>query len=219
MVLPLDGSARDWASSGVNADGIIDYPVTVIGVTILQSTVFRQVTGRVFIDDVSAHYGAVVRGAILAGETTQVRAISTYTPGVFSVPAPSSIAWRLSPTGAQVTVPVSQYRATIDIGIRPDFLYSTLSASPATVAPGGYATLSWLNGEDTVVSLVINDASGAQVTVLRSQSLYAVGLAKVVWNTRDSRGAIVGTGDYTARFTLISQTGVASILSIPILVK
>ncbi len=216
MVLPLDGSGRDWGSSGTNANGVIDYPIRVTGVTILQSPIFRTMSGRVFVDDLSAHYGVPTRGVLLAGSSTQVRAVTAGATGSAAFASPGASAWAVSQNGARTDVAVTQGTATIPVGPATTYLYSDLTAAPVTAGVGGYATIPWLNGEDTVVSLAVTTPAGAPVISLRSGTLYSAGPARVVWNTRNSAGQLVPAGDYRAVLTLVAPTGSRSVLTVPI---
>lgn len=216
MVLPLDGSGRDWGSAGTNANGVIDYPIRVTGITILQSPVFKTMSGRIFVDDLTAHYGVPIRGVLLSGGSTQVRAVTTTATGSISLASPGASAWTISQAGVRTDVAVTQGTATIPIGPDTTYLYSDVGAAALTAQAGGYATIPWLNGEDTAVSLAVTTSTGAPVVSLRSGTLYPAGPARVVWNTRNSAGQVVPSGDYRAVITLVAPTGSRSVLVVPI---
>ena len=195
MTVWFDQWNRNIGSTGGNADGTIDFPITLTGITMYRSTVFQSTGGRIFIDDFSAHYGTAVHSVVLAGAAglTQLLASSSTTANVtVSVGGgPSAVSYNGTSSALAVA---SDGTGVIDLSPLETAVSSTAGPPTPTLSGPSGAYIRWVSADTTVTSLRILNESGTLIRQLRTNSIYDAGLASVYWDGRNASGDLVGSG-------------------------
>lgn len=217
LVYYLDGGNREASSGGGNNNKVIDYPITFTGVTIYRSAGLKFTTGKVFIDDVSAHYGTLTRGVVSGGGSTITKSLYSLTGGETMVAVSGSTT--VSSMGSSQSVATnSQGRVPVSLSVNPSFVASAFGPSPKTVSAGALSKIQWSTGDRGRTALAIYSSSGALVRTLRTTTEYDAGLTTVYWDGRNSAGQVV-RGDFIVRLTVDAPNGRDARVDAPLTVQ
>ncbi|WP_217634410.1 endo-1,4-beta-xylanase [Herbiconiux ginsengi] len=215
MSLFLDGSNPDFTHSGGDNDGTIDFPIKVTAITIYKSTVSGQASGRVYLDDLSAHFGPITRGVIAVGNGVTTKAIYSLNSTTATIPVTGATAFlRVGKSATPLTI--SGGGVSVTYGQDPIFVTSAPGVSAVASRTGDAVTFTWDNGDRSDVSISVVSSTGSVVKTLRTHTLYDSGTAKVVWDGTNSGGVATGAGDYRFRLTVYSLNGRSSTVYVPI---
>jgi GH35 family endo-1,4-beta-xylanase len=123
MTLSLDGGDVNWDSYGGDDDDIIDYPIRFTGVDVFRSPVSGLKAGTIYIDSISAHFGPITRGIVLADGTSTTHAIYSLSDTAATIGMPGATVTR-AVDGVDVPLVVTDGAVTVDLSPKPVFLTS-----------------------------------------------------------------------------------------------
>lgn len=216
MTLYTDGSNLNWTHSGGDNNGVINYPITFRSITTLKGSL-GQLTGTLYLDDLSVHYGTNVHGALLQGRGLIGQAM--YRLGAAQttqVPVTDSVASRQQ-GGVYTPVTVSGGLATTSLSDLPFYLTSAMGATPSSFALPGSVTIGWQSGDPAVQTLTVLDPSGAVVRTIVSQRRFDSGPHTATWDGLLAGGAPSPPGTYQIRLTLVGADGRTSTVDRPVI--
>lgn len=206
LTLFTDGSNLNWNYSGGDNNGVINYPIAFRSLTVLKGPL-GQLAGTVFIDDLAAHYGTNVHGAVLQGKG--VISQSVYHLGAAQtgyLPVTDLVAQRLLGKDL-LPVVVTAGLATTTLSRTPFYLLSAMAVTQTGIAGAAVTTVTWQNGDPAFQSVSVLNSSGTVLRVIAAHRRYDSGLQAATWDGRDAGGALVLPGTYRVQLLLAGVDG------------
>jgi flagellar hook assembly protein FlgD len=171
---------------------VVDYPITATGVTVHRSLVSGITSGAILIDDLTAHYGAVTRGIVLAGGGVETKALYSTTA-------------RLKTGATSTALTVTSNTVGVTTGADPIFVTSPLGVTATSTRAQG-VVIRWESGDRADVQLDIVDSAGTVVRAL-GRARYDSGAQTLTWDGKSTAGAIVPAGAYRVRLMAFDRDG------------
>ncbi|WP_248705002.1 FlgD immunoglobulin-like domain containing protein [Curtobacterium sp. MWU13-2055] len=200
----LDGGNPNLTFSGGN--GKVDYPVRVRAIQIARP-LGGQGYGQIFVDDLTAHYGKVTRGATLVGRNFNEQALYSLLPS--SAPTAATVARQPSylQTGDDYSTLPSASDQSVNVALtsRPKYVVNTVDA--VFDATRNSARLRWVSGDRSRVTIQIVNAAGKVVRTLATNQAYTSGAHILDWDLKNSSAARVAPGSYAFKITADAVTG------------
>ncbi|WP_185020359.1 FlgD immunoglobulin-like domain containing protein [Rathayibacter sp. PhB152] len=209
LVFYLDNGNPNSTSSGGNNDNIVDYPIVVTNVHIYKSTAGPS-SGRLILDDLTAHYGGATRGVVFMGDGAVTQAVYALAQDQVSLSVPGAAAW-INDAGSMAVLPVENGLASVSLSPDPVFVVSDPDVRPAVATRGDPVGLSLVTGDRTVLTVRVFAADGTVVRTLIDGQKFQSGPRTVQWDGRRSNGAAPAAGSYYFRVTTTGPNGDASI--------
>jgi hypothetical protein len=204
MTLYFDGANANWSHAGGDADGVVDYPITATGVTVHRSLVSGVTSGAILIDDLTAHYGAVTRGIVLAGGGVETKALYSTTTTALRASVPGTTA-RLKTGATSTALTVTSNTVGVTTGADPIFVTSPLGVTATSTRAQG-VVIRWESGDRADVQLDIVDGAGSVVRAL-GRARYDSGAQTFTWDGKSTAGATVPAGAYRVRLMAYDGDG------------
>lgn len=206
MTLYMDGADINWKASGGDADGIVDYPVTIKSLFVFRGGI-GKLSGSAVFDDLQVETGPRVRGVIVSRRNGVSQALYTLGPAsTVAVPVSGTSAWRID--GSSSTgLAVNGGKVSVRVGALPVNVLSAAGLSPTTITPDGdglddRTTMTWIAGDRTTYTFqVFNAASGALLRTVTTAATTDAGLRAVTWDGRIS-GALAVPRVYRLRIAI-----------------
>jgi hypothetical protein len=215
LVLYGDGADINWTRSGGDADGVMDYPITLKSLFVYRGGI-GKLSGFAYFDDVQVEFGPRARGIVISRRGGENQALYSMASGVGAkVPVPGSSAWRVD--GSTATgLTITGGAVSVTLGPLPINVLSNMWSSPATITPNGdgtadVATMRWLAGDRTSYAFQVIDAGGRLVRTILGGGLADAGIRLSSWDGKIS-GSPARPGAYRLRLAIIGPDGRTSYL-------
>ena len=210
----LDGGNPSYSHWGGNNDGVVNYPITVSSLYFYRPVSGVQF-GQIYVDDLTAHYGTITRGAVLLGRQQNIQMVYALSNSSAQLPVAGTVATlqqgsgqsSLSISGGTVSVPVGPGSATI--------VSSTPGSSPTPAHVGELVGIVWRGGDRSAYTIQVFKESGAVIRFIASTLAFDSGRRTATWNGRTAQGAIAPAGNYFFRLILHGNDGRLSVVDTP----
>ncbi|MDO9395175.1 MAG: FlgD immunoglobulin-like domain containing protein [Herbiconiux sp.] len=212
MVFYLDGANPSFSHSGGNNDGKVNYPISVTQLHIYKPNSGGLSAGRFILDDLSAHYGATVRGAEFIGRGYITQAIYSMTARDTQLSVPNTSAY-IYDRGKVNALVVSNQRAAVTLTPTPKYVIATPAVAPLSGPTQSPVTLSLVTGDRTTVTVQIYTRAGVLVRTIMTNQAVVSGPRKVTWDGKKSDGSWAVAGAYVYRVMTAGTDGRTSVLS------
>ena len=205
LVFYFDGNNPNYTHSGGNNDAKVDFPIIIKQIHVYKSTSSGVTSGQFLLDDLSAHYDGIMRGAVFVGRGYVTQALYSLTARDVNLSVPSSTAY-IYDRGTVTGLPVTNKLARVTSTPTPKFVISTPQVSPVAGPTRSPVSLSFLSGDRSRLSLQIYTQSGALVRTLAADKAYLAGPANVTWDGKRSDGTWSAAGAYV--FRIVSKSSI-----------
>ena len=205
MVFYFDGKNPNFTHTGGNNDAKVDFPITVKQLHVYKSSSSGVTSGQFLLDDLSAHYDGIVRGAVFVGRGYVTQAVYSMTARDTNLSVPNSTAYTYD-RGAVAALSVSGNLARVTLSPSPKYVISTPQVNPVAGTVKSPVTLSFLSGDRSRLTIQIYTQGGVLVRTLAADKPYSAGPAKVSWDGKRSDGAWAASGAYV--FRIVTQSSI-----------
>jgi hypothetical protein len=220
LTLHLDGSALNWASSGGDGDGRVDYPVTVRAISVYRAGI-GILAGSASFDALEANYGPSVRGVVFARRGQTLQALHSMASQTIKVPITGTTAQLVDYVGWR-TVAVPSKVVTMTVNPVPRYLMTGPELLPATITPNGdgrsdWTDMRWASGGGSRATLQVYALNGRLLRTVRVGVPMSGGLGSLRWDGKlpDAGGRLAAApvGKYQLRITVRAPDGRLALLS------
>jgi len=198
MVFYIDGQNANLTNKGGDGDGKVDYPITVTQIHVYKAASSGVSSGQFILDDLSAHYGGIVRGAVFHGRGFITQAVYSVQPKDVNLAVPNSTAY-IYDRGVVSGLSVSSKSAKVTLTSTPKYVVSAPEVSPLSGPRGTPVTLSLVTGDRSELTVQVYTQAGALIRTLSSGQALVSGPRAVAWNGLKSDGAPAAAGSYLFR--------------------
>jgi hypothetical protein len=212
MVFYLDGMNPNSSHSGGNNDGKVNYPITVTQLHVYKPSSGGLTSGQFILDDLSAHYGATVRGAVFIGRGYITQAVYSMTARDTKLSVPNTTAY-IYDRGKVDGLSVTDQLAAVTLTPTPKYVISTPAVSPVSGPTQSPVTLSLVTGDRTTVTVQIYTKAGVLVRTIMTAQAVVSGPRKVTWDGKKSDGTWALAGAYVYRIMISGADGRTSVLT------
>lgn len=206
QTLYFDGLTPNYTVAGGDGDRVLDYPLRVTSVHIYKAAGSGKTSGRVVLDDLTAHYGAPVRGAVFYGRNFVTQAVYGAVANTTPLPVSNNDAYVFD-RGAVSALPVNGMKATVVIAPLPKFVVSTLLVSPNPADVGQSVDLNLISGDRSKFTLQIYTQAGVPVRTFATEQYFTSATRRVTWDGRRSGGQVAAPGAYLFRVQVYGSDG------------
>lgn len=210
-VFYMDGANSNFSHVGGDNDGVVDYPLTVSSINIYESTNGIS-SGEIHLDDLTAHYGAITRGTVLAGAGVNVQAIYSPAASNLSLPVVATPA-RLRDVDVYQQLTVTDGLAAVAVSGVPRFVVNELGVSPGSPQVGSPVTFTWQSADRSRLTIQITKLNGASVRTLAVRQGFEASQNSFTWDGRTSAGSLAAAGDYKIRIDWYAADGRATFVT------
>ena len=202
----LDGANSNYSHIGGNNDGVVDYPITVTAIHVFKPTT-GVYSGNIFLDDLTAHYGTVTRGTVLAGRGANIQAVYRPSPATINLPVQDTTASRQ--TGNTLTpLTVTGGKVSVQVSSSPIYVVNGLGIDPASPSVGSPVTLKWQGADRSRITIQItNNTSGALIRTLAINQGFEASQQEFTWDGKNASGTFAPAGTYKARLAWLGPDG------------
>lgn len=201
LTLYMDGSGQDYNSWGGDDDNVVDYPITVKSVFVYKSLLTKQETGKIYLDDLSAHYGPITRGVVMNSRDIQSQLLYSAGTTTVNVTVPNSAAEVSKVDGTKTVLPNNASTVPVPLSPMPVAVTYSLGVSPATSSLATPVTLTWQAGDRSKTAIQIYAKNGTHVRTLKSTQNFDSGLKTEIWDGKTANGTVAPAGEYKFRVT------------------
>ncbi|WP_291048111.1 FlgD immunoglobulin-like domain containing protein [Herbiconiux sp.] len=212
MVFYFDGTNPSYTHSGGNNDAKIDYPIKVTQIHVYKSSSASVTSGQFILDDLTAHYGAPLRGAIFTGRGYVTEAVYAIVPRDTKLIVPNTTAY-IYDRGTVNAVTVQNRLASVTLTPTPKFVIATPTVSPVTGPAQTPVSLALVTGDRTMLTVQVYSNTGVLIRTLTSSQSFVSGARSISWDGRKSDGTWATAGAYTFRIQTTGIDGRSSVIT------
>ncbi len=206
QTLHFDGLTPNYTVVGGDGDKVLDYPIRVTSIHLYKTSGSGKTSGRIVLDDLTAHYGSPTRGAVFYGRNFVTQAVYGLQSSNARIFVSNSDAYAFD-RGKLSSLSVADMKATIVVAPLPKFVVSTPLIAPNPAKSGQPVSMHLITGDRSRITLQIYTSTGGLVRTFADRQYFTSATRTVVWNGFRSDGLSAPPGAYLFRLEVFGADG------------